>query len=79
LSRVLCKKTVLRVERYNSLIPKGLVTAQAVFYVKTDVEGRRHRSRTGFETPVVFADNAECRRLDIIWSINENASISPQE
>jgi len=43
LSRVLCKKTVLRVERCNSLIPKGLIIAKAVFYVITDVEGRRHR------------------------------------
>ena len=65
MSRVLCKKTVLRVERLYSVIPRGLVKAKAVFYVITDVEGRRHRSRTGFGTPVVFADNDECYRLDI--------------
>ncbi len=47
------------------LIPKGLVKAKAVFYVITDVEGRRLRSRTGFETPVVFADNDECHGLEI--------------
>jgi len=41
------------------------VKAKAIFYVKTDVEGRRHRSRTGLVTPVVFADNDECHRLDI--------------
>ena len=39
------------------MIPKGQVKAKAVFYVKTDVEGRRHRERTGLGTPVVFADN----------------------
>jgi hypothetical protein len=66
LTRVLCKETVLRVERLYSVIPRGLVNAKAVFYVKTDVEGRRHRARTGFGTPVVFADNAEYHRLDII-------------
>jgi hypothetical protein len=48
------------------VIPKGLVKAKAVFYVKTDVGGRRHRERTGFGTPVVFAENDECHRLDII-------------
>jgi len=46
------------------LIPKGQVKAKAVFYVKTDVEGRRHRERTGLGTPVVFADNYECHKLD---------------
>ncbi len=66
MTRVLYKETVLRVERLNSVIPKGLVKAKAVSYVKTDVEGRRHRSQTGFGTPVVFADNDECYRLDII-------------
>ena len=45
------------------LIPKGLVKAQATSYVKTDVEGRRHRARTGLGTPVVFAENDECYRL----------------
>ncbi|KAL1866998.1 hypothetical protein VTK73DRAFT_4352 [Phialemonium thermophilum] len=49
--------------------------------LKTDVEGRRHRSQKGLGTLVVCADNSECYRLDIIiiWSINENVSISPQE
>ncbi len=64
MTRVLYKKTELRVERFNLLIPKGLIRAKAVFYVITDVKGRRHRSRTGFETPVVFAENAECYRLE---------------
>jgi hypothetical protein len=67
------------VERLYSVIPRGLIKAKAVFYVKTDVEGRRLRTRTGFDTPVVFADNDECYRLDKIWSISENVSISPQE
>jgi hypothetical protein len=31
------------------------------------------------ETLVVQAENDECHRLDIFWSINENASIPPQE
>ena len=37
--------------------------AKATFYVKTDVEVRRHRARTGLGTPVVFADNDKCHRL----------------
>ena len=37
--------------------------AKAVFYVITDVGGRRHRTRTGFDTLVVFADNDECHRI----------------
>ena len=40
------------------------VKAKAAFYVKTDVEGRRHREQTGLVTQVVFADNDECHRLD---------------
>lgn len=48
------------------MIPKGLVKAKAVFYVKTDVGGRRLRALAGFGTLVVFADNAECYRLDIV-------------
>jgi hypothetical protein len=48
------------------LIPQGLAKAKATFYVKTDVEGRRHREQTGLDTPVVFADNDECHRLGII-------------
>lgn len=57
----------------------GLVKAKAIFYVKTDAEGRRHRKRTGLGTPVVFAENDECHRLGKTWSINESVSISPQE
>jgi len=80
LTRVRCEETVLEVERLYSVIPRGLVKAQAVFYVITDVGGRRHRARTGFDTPVVFADNDECHELDYKFSfINENESISPQE
>ena len=46
------------------MIPWGLVTAKATFYVKTDAKGRRHREQTGLDTPVVFAENDECHRLD---------------
>ena len=45
------------------MIPRGLIKAKAVFYVITDVGGRRHRTRTGFDTLVVFADNDECHGL----------------
>ena len=62
-TRVLYKKIVLMEERWNSLILAGLVKAKAIFYVKTDAEGRRHRARTGLGTPVVFAENDECHRL----------------
>ncbi len=56
------------------------VNAKAALYVKTDVEGRRHREQTGLDTQVVFAVNDECHRLDHpVWSINESVSISPQE
>jgi len=48
------------------LIPRGLVKAQAIFYVKTDVEGRRLRSRKGLDTQVVLAENDECHRLGYI-------------
>ena len=51
-------------ERWNSVIPKGPVNAKAIFYVKTDAEGRRHGKRTGLDTPVVLADNDECHRLE---------------
>lgn len=61
------------------LIPRGLIKAKATSYVKTDVKGRRHRERTGLGTPVVFAENDECHRLGLTWSINESVSISPQE
>lgn len=63
MTRVLCEKTVLEVERLYSVIPRGLIKAKAVFYVITDVGGRRHRTRTGFDTLVVFADNDECHGL----------------
>jgi hypothetical protein len=43
----------------------GLVTAKAIFYVKTDAEGRRHREQKGLGTQVVFADNDECHTLGI--------------
>ena len=79
MTRVICEKTVLEVERLYSVIPKGLIKAKAVFCVITDVGGRRHRELTGFDTLVVFAENNECHRLEIIWSINESVSISPQE
>jgi hypothetical protein len=48
------------------MIPKGLVTVKTALYVKTDVEERRHRSRTGLDTLVVFAVNYECHKLDEI-------------
>ena len=48
------------------MIPIGLVKAKAIFYVKTDVEGRRHRAQKGLGTQVVFAENDECHRLDFI-------------
>jgi len=68
------------VERLNSVIPRGLIKAKATSYVQTDVKGRRHRERTGLDTPVVFAENDECHRLGIFtWFINESVSISPQE
>ena len=47
------------------MIPGGRIKAKAASYVKTDVEGRRHWSRTGFVTLVVFADNDKCHRLGI--------------
>jgi len=47
------------------LIPRGRVKAQAIFYVKTDVEGRRLREPKGLDTQVVLAENDECHRLDI--------------
>jgi hypothetical protein len=45
------------------VILRGQVKAKATFYVKTDVEGRRHRARKGLDTQVVFADKYECHRL----------------
>lgn len=57
------RRVVLKVERWNSLIPQGLIKAKATSYVKTDVKGRRHREQKGFGTQVVFAENDECHRL----------------
>ena len=51
------------------LIPQGLIKAKATFYVKTDVEGRRHREQKGLETQVVFAENDECHRLEKVLKI----------
>jgi hypothetical protein len=42
MTRVLYKRAELEEERYNLLIPKGLVKAKAALYVITDVKGRRH-------------------------------------
>jgi len=39
--------------------------AKAIFYVKTDVEGRRLGYRKGLETQVVLAVNYECHRLGV--------------
>ena len=46
------------------LYQRDSVKAKAALYVKTDVEGRRHREQTGLDTQVVFAVNDECHRLD---------------
>lgn len=46
------------------LYQRDSVKAKAAFYVKTDVEGRRHREQKGLETQVVFAVNAERYRLE---------------
>jgi len=35
-------------------------TAKATLYAKTDVEGRRLSTPTGFVTLAVWADNDEC-------------------
>ena len=59
------RRQYLRCRDKISLIPRGLVKAKATFYVKTDVEGRRHREQTGLDTQVVFAVNDECHRLDL--------------
>ena len=58
------RRSYSRVERWNSLIPRGLVKAKAIFYVKTDVEGRRLRAQKGLDTQVVLAVNDECHRLE---------------
>lgn len=45
----------------------------------TDVEGRRLREWRGLDTPVAWADNDECHRLALSWTINESGSTPPQE
>ena len=47
--------------------------------IKTDVEGRRLREWRGLDTPVAWADNDECHRLALGWTINESGSTPPQE
>jgi len=46
---------------------------------RTDVEGRRLREWRGLDTPVAWADNDECHRLALGWTINESGSTPPQE
>jgi hypothetical protein len=46
---------------------------------RTDVEGRRLREWRGLDTPVAWADNDECHRLALSWTINESGSTPPQE
>ena len=45
-------------------IPRGQAKAKAIFYVKTDVEGRRLGEREGLDTLIVQAENYECHKLD---------------
>ena len=52
------------------LYQRDSVKAKAALYVKTDVEGRRHREQTGLDTQVVFAVNDECHRLDLYFYYN---------
>ena len=47
-------------------MPKGQVKVKTIFYVKTDVKGRRLREVKGLDTQVFFADNDECHKLDNI-------------
>ena len=51
------------------MILMGRVAAKANLYVITDVEGRRLGERIGLDTLVVQADNDECHRLDLIFSL----------
>jgi len=37
---------------------------KTIFYVKTDVKGRRLSQLKGLDTQVIFADNDECHKLD---------------
>jgi len=34
--------------------------AKAIIWIKTDIEGRKHREQTGFGTLVVYAVKYEC-------------------
>ena len=45
------------------MILEGRVTAKAIFYIKTDVEGRSLGEREGLDTLVVLGENDECHRL----------------
>jgi len=54
--------------------------AKASFYVKTDAEGRKRRSRKGLDTLVVYAVNDECDKLELIfWLSNESVITPPGE
>ena len=65
---------------------KPLCTSTKEYYnwpstnsIITDVEGRRLREWRGLDTPVIWADNDECHRLALGWTINESGSTPPQE
>lgn len=49
------------------LYQRDSVKAKAALYVITDVERRRHREQKGLDTLVVFADNDERYRLDLVF------------
>lgn len=53
----------LPVERLNTMIQVGTRAAKAIFYVKTDVEGRSLGEQKGLDTLVVQGENYECHRL----------------
>lgn len=50
-------------ERLNTMIQVGTRAAKAIFYVKTDVEGRSLGEQKGLDTLVVQGENYECHRL----------------
>ena len=56
-------KNELSEERQYVLIQMRRVAAKAIFYVKTDVEGRSPGEREGLDTLVVQGENNECHRL----------------
>ena len=67
----LCTSTYLRLKKnFYKKIKKSTIT---------DVEGRRLREWRGLDTPVAWADNDECHRLALGWTINESGSTPPQE